>query len=109
METIAAADRFSFTVDARRVRGDDAFTLHLKAVFANDVKTLEIPVSIKEDMPDPVYTLQAPATWNGRDPIEVVPQDHEFISPKSQGCRHCENPVERFRPSCYQGRFPPVN
>jgi hypothetical protein len=73
-ETVAAIDRFSFTLDAGRVTGDTAFTLQLKAVFANDVKTLEIPVTIKEDLPDPVFTLQAPATWNGRDPIEVVPQ-----------------------------------
>jgi len=73
-ETVAAIDRFSFTLDAGRVTGDSALTLQLKAVFANDVKTLEIPVTIKEDLPDPVYTLQAPATWNGRDSIEVVPR-----------------------------------
>jgi len=73
-ETVAAIDRFSFTLDAGRVTGDTAFTLLLKAVFANEVKTLEIPVTIKEDLPDPVYTLQAPATWNGRDLIEVVPR-----------------------------------
>ncbi len=59
------------------------FVLQLKAVFANQVKTLEIPVSIKDDLPDPVYTLQAPATWNGRDPIEVVPR----ISPTCKPCR----------------------
>jgi hypothetical protein len=84
-ETIAAIDRFSFTLDAGRVTGDDAFTLQLKAVFANDVKTLEIPVSIKEDMPDPVYTLQAPATWNGRDPIEVVPQITNLSALQAKG------------------------
>ena len=84
-ETIAAIDRFSFTLDAGRVTGDDSFTLQLKAVFANDVKTLEIPVSIKEDMPDPIYTLQAPATWNGRDPIEVVPQITNLSALKAKG------------------------
>jgi len=73
-ETMAAIDRFSFTLDAGRVTGDDSFTLQLKAVFANGVKTLEIPVTIKEDLPDPAYTLQAPPTWNGRDPLEVVPR-----------------------------------
>ncbi len=84
-ETIVAIDRFSFTLDAGRVAGDDSFTLQLKAVFANDVKTLEIPVSIKEDMPDPIYTLQAPATWNGRDPIEVVPQITNLSALKAKG------------------------
>ena len=84
-ETIVAIDRFSFTLDAGRVTGNDAFTLQLKAVFANDVKTLDIPVSIKEDMPDPVYTLKAPATWNGRDPIEVVPQITNLSALKAKG------------------------
>jgi len=73
-ETLAAADRFSFTLDAGRVTGDDSFTLQLKAVFASQVRTIDIPVSIKEDIPDPVYTLNAPSAWNGRDPIEVVSQ-----------------------------------
>ena len=73
-ESVAAVDRFSYTLDAGRVPADTSFTLQLKAVFADQVKTLDIPVSIKEDIPDPVYTLQAPATWNGRDTIEVVPQ-----------------------------------
>ncbi len=73
-ETLAATDRFSFPLEAGRVTGDTSFTLQLKAVFADQVKTLEIPVTIKEDMPDPIYTLHAPAAWNGRDTIEVVPQ-----------------------------------
>jgi hypothetical protein len=73
-ETLAAIDRFSFTLDAGRIAGDDSYTLQLRAVYADQVKTLEIPVTLKEDLPDPVYTLQAPTTWNGNDPIEVVPQ-----------------------------------
>ncbi len=73
-ETVAAVDRFTYPLNAGRVTGDTSFTLQLKAVFADQVKTLDIPVAIGEDIPDPVFTLQAPATWNGRDPIEVVPQ-----------------------------------
>ena len=72
-ETVAAVDRFSYTLDAGRVTGDTSFTLQLKTVFADQVRTLDIPVTIKEDIPDPDFTLQAPATWNGRDTIEVVP------------------------------------
>jgi hypothetical protein len=70
-ETLAAVDCFSYTVGSR-VAGDESFTLRIKAVFADGVKTLEIPVTIKEDIPEPVVTLKAPSTWNGRDPIEVV-------------------------------------
>ena len=28
----------------------------------------------KEDIPDPVFTLTAPAAWDGRTAIELVPQ-----------------------------------
>ena len=84
-ETVAATDRFSFTLDAGRVTGDEAFTLQLKAVFANQVKTLDIPVTVKEDIPDPVYTLQAPAQWDGRKPIEVVPQITNLQALKTKG------------------------
>ena len=73
-ETITDVDRFHFTLDAGRVTGDQSFTLQFKAVYAGGVKTLDIPVTIREDIPDPVFTLQAPATWDGRETIEVVPQ-----------------------------------
>ena len=73
-ETIAAVDRFHFTLDAGRVTGDQSLTLRFKAVYADTVKTLDIPVTIKEDIPEPVFTLKAPATWDGRETIEVTPQ-----------------------------------
>jgi hypothetical protein len=72
-ETIVAVDQFRYNLDAGRVVGDTAYVLQLKAVFANEVKTIDIPVTIREDIPDPVLTLKAPANWDGRQTIEVVP------------------------------------
>ena len=74
VETVVAVDKPGFTIDAGRVSGDQSMTLVLRAVYANDVKKIEIPVTIKEDIPDPVFTLKAPATWDGRTTIEIVPQ-----------------------------------
>ena len=74
VETIVAVDKFSYTIEAGRVTGDQAYTLQFKAIFADQVKTLDIPVTILEDMPDPVFTLQAPSKWNGRDLIEIAPK-----------------------------------
>jgi len=73
-ETVAATDRFSFTFDAGRVVGDESLMLQFKAIYASEVKTREVPVTIKEDIPEPVFTLQAPAEWDGRKTIEIVPQ-----------------------------------
>jgi len=73
-ETILATDRFSIVLGAGRVTADKTATLLIKAVYPNEVKTKEIPVIIKEDIPEPSFTLKAPATWDGRTPIEIVPQ-----------------------------------
>ncbi|MEI6233071.1 MAG: DUF2341 domain-containing protein [Planctomycetota bacterium] len=73
-ESLAAIDRFAFNFDAGRVTGDKMLTLQCKAVYPNEVKTKEVVITIKEDVPDPEFTLTAPAAWDGRATIEVVPQ-----------------------------------
>ncbi len=73
-ETVAATDRFAFTFDAGRVVGNASATVRFKAVYPNEVKTLDIAVSIQEAIAEPEFTLKAPATWDGRSTIEVVPQ-----------------------------------
>ena len=83
-------DRFSFTFDAGRVTGDQSLTLQFKAVYADEVKTLDIPVTIREDIPDPVFTLKAPAKWDGRETIEVVPQICQYESDAGQRRRRTE-------------------
>jgi hypothetical protein len=71
-ESVVAVDQASYTLDARRVVGDTSLALQFKAVCANEVKTKDVPVTIKETIPEPVVTLKAPAKWNGRDTIEVL-------------------------------------
>jgi hypothetical protein len=74
VETIGAVDRYNFTFDAGRVVGDQSFILQFKAIYADGIKTKDIPITIKEDIPEPVFTLKAPARWDGRKTIEVVPK-----------------------------------
>ncbi len=84
-ESIAAVDRFYFTLPAGRVTADEALTLQCRAVFANGVKTIDLPVTIKEDLADPVFTLKAPAKWDGRELIEVVPQVANLAALQAKG------------------------
>jgi hypothetical protein len=84
-ETVAAVDRFSFTFDAGRVVGDKLLTLQFKAICANEVKTKDIPITIKEDIPEPVFALEAPATWDGRQTIEVVSQIANLSDMQAKG------------------------
>ncbi len=85
LETVVAVDRYAFQFDAGRVTGDAAATLRFKAVFANDVKTRDIPITIKEDIAEPVFTLQAPRAWDGRATIEVVPQFSNLKAMQAKG------------------------
>jgi len=85
VDTIVAVDRYAFELDAGRVVADTSYALQLKAVFANEVKIKDIPVTVKEEIPEPVFTLKAPSKWNGRDTIEVVPSINNLKAMTSKG------------------------
>ena len=84
-ETVLATDRFSFTYDAGRVTGDQTVQLQCKAVYDNGVKTKDVTITIKEAIPEPVFTLVAPPTWNGRSEIDIVPQITNAAALRSAG------------------------
>jgi alpha-L-fucosidase len=46
---------------------------------------MNIPVTIKEEIPEPVFYLVAPAAWNGRDAIEVVPAISNLEAMQAKG------------------------
>ncbi|MFO0804707.1 MAG: DUF2341 domain-containing protein [Gemmataceae bacterium] len=73
-ESVVATDRFTYRFEAGRVTGHQKLTLRFKAVYPNETKVKDVPVTIKEDIPEPEFTLQAPVDWDGRKPIEVVPR-----------------------------------
>ncbi len=72
-EEILAVDRLNYTFHAGRVAENKSVALQFKVVVASGVKTRTIPISIQESIPDPVYTLDAPKGWNGRDAVEIRP------------------------------------
>ena len=96
LETPVAVDRFAFTFDAGRVTGDTTAALRFQAVYADSVKTKDIPITIREDIPEPVFTLHAPAAWDGRSTIEVVPQITNLSAMQAKDAGHFEIRVERF-------------
>ena len=90
LESIADVDKHTFTLNAGRVSGDQSFILQWRAVYANEVKTKDIHVTVKEAIPEPVFSLKAPSNWNGRDSIEVVPEilNLEAMTAKGAGKLH---------------------
>lgn len=94
-QSIVGTNRFSYTFDAGRVaklrndsttkQDDLTATLIFKAVYANEVRTREIPITISDDIPEPIYRLIAPANWDGRQTIEIVPQIANLAAMQAKG------------------------
>ncbi len=84
-ETVTATDRFSYRFEAGRVLGDRSATLRFKAIYPDSEKTRDIPIRIEEAIPDPAFTLRAPATWDGRGTIEVVPEVENLEAMRAAG------------------------
>ncbi len=100
-ESVVATNRFSYTFDAGRVssfapRKNDSFrgakgdndltaTLTVKAIYANEVKSKDIAITISDDIPDPVFTLTASAIWDGRTAITVMSQVTNLSAMQAKG------------------------
>lgn len=84
-EEVLAVDRFAFEFTPGRVAADATKTLRLKAVFADDVKTRDVTVTVTEKIPDPVFTLTAPGRWDGRSAIEIAPQISNLAAMRAAG------------------------
>ena len=84
-ETVVAVDRFSYTFQAGRVSGDTQVNLQCKAIYPDGVRTRDIGITVKEKIPEPIFTLSAPKTWDGREAIEVIPSIKNLDAMKNAG------------------------
>lgn len=85
-DTVVAKETLTYTFNAGRVVADTDFVLQFKAVYPNnESKVRNLVVKIKEKLPEPVFSLRSPATWNGRDPIEVSADIANLAAMKAKG------------------------
>jgi len=84
-DTVIASDRFSLSFDAGRVSGDRSLTIRFDAVYADRVRSVEVPVTLKESLPEPVFSLVAPTSWDGRESIEVRPEIENLAAMRHAG------------------------
>ncbi len=72
-ETVLATDQISFNYTAQRVSGNDSGIIQFKAVFATGTKTIDVPLTVTDSVPDPVFTLVPSTTsWDGRSTMTVT-------------------------------------
>ena len=84
-EQVLAVDRFTYRFDVGRVDKSKTVSLQFKALFASGMKTKTIRVAIQESIPNPVFTLNVPQTWNGRDELEISASISNLAEMKSKG------------------------
>lgn len=85
VETVVATNRLTYAFDAGRVVGDQTAVLRFTAYHPIGAKIDEARIVIREAIPEPEFTLKAPATWDGRTPLEIVPQIANRDALRAQG------------------------
>ena len=84
-ESVIASDRFRVPFDAGRVSGDRALKIRFDAVYGDGVRSIEVPVTVKEALPDPEFALKAPAKWDGRETIDIQPKIRNLEAMRNAG------------------------
>ncbi|MEK6195840.1 MAG: DUF2341 domain-containing protein, partial [Deltaproteobacteria bacterium] len=84
-KTIIATNTLAVDLPGHRVTADKQLVLRFSGVYPTEVKTIDIAVTLTDVQPDPVFTLTAPATWNGRDPIDVTAQVSNLAEMQAAG------------------------
>jgi len=84
-ESVIATNQFRISFDAGRVSGDRKFKIRFDAVYARGVKSIEIPVTVKETLPEPEFALKTPSNWDGRQTIEIRPEIKNLNAMKKAG------------------------
>ena len=72
LETVIGTNQFTQTVIPGRVAGNTNYTIQFKAIYATSTRTIDVPVTVIENQPDPMFTLTGPATWDGRQTISIA-------------------------------------
>ena len=85
VDTVVATDQLNYTVSPGRTTGGTSFQMVFRAVFPSQTNDIVIPVTVNEAIPDPVFTLTGPATWDGRQTITVTPNISNFSTLQSLG------------------------
>ena len=86
VDTELATNQFTLPVSAGRTTGTSNYIIQFRASYATGPdQTLDIPVTIVEDLADPQFTLTGPSTWDGRQAITVAPNISNLASLQAKG------------------------
>lgn len=82
---ILATDRLRLQFKPGRVTRDTQIALSFEAVYPDGVRRTELPVLVRNTLPEPAFALKGPAEWDGRTPIEIRPEITNLLALESAG------------------------
>ena len=85
VETVLATDQFTYTVSRRPGHRQPIVRHPVQGDLSDGNQTIDIPVTVTDTIPDPVFTLTAPATWDGRQTITVTPNISNWRAMQAAG------------------------
>jgi autotransporter-associated beta strand protein len=85
VDAVLATDQFSLNIAPGRVTGSQSYVIQWKGIYPTGIQTVDIPVTVAEDLPDPVFTLAGPATWDGRQTIAVTADVSNLTAIQAKG------------------------
>jgi autotransporter-associated beta strand protein len=85
VETVLATDQLTYPVSAGRATGGQSFDILFRGVFPAKTEDIVVPVTVNEYIPDPVFTLTGPTTWDGRQTITVTPNISNLAALQAMG------------------------
>ncbi|MCX6872724.1 MAG: DUF2341 domain-containing protein [Verrucomicrobia bacterium] len=72
-ESVLATDQLTFNYTAPRISANDSAIIQFKAVFAGGTQPIDVPLTVIDTVPDPVFTLVPSTTsWDGRSIMTVT-------------------------------------
>jgi hypothetical protein len=71
---ILSTNRWQQEIAARRVVGEQQETLRLHAVYPDRVRTVDVPITISDSLPEPIVQLASIPQWDGRATLRLEPQ-----------------------------------
>jgi hypothetical protein len=85
-ETLLAADQLTLNYSPGRVTGNDSAVIRFKAVFPGGTQTIDVPLTVTDTIPDPVFTLTPSTTsWDGRATMTVTANISNLAAMQSAG------------------------
>jgi Concanavalin A-like lectin/glucanases superfamily len=85
-ETVLAVDQLAYNYTVGRITGSDSAVIRFKAVFAGGTQSIDVPLTVTDTIPDPVFTLTpSTTTWNGRDTMTVTANITNLAAMQSAG------------------------